>query len=278
MKTQSLILIALLLALAPNSGVAEGHGPSFALATPTLGTGGWSSDTVFMRSTSDRGSISAFGQMLGYGIKQDLQLNLKIPLAIDRTGLTPNARAGMMGAPGDAEAQLLWRFHRRAPAVGTRRESTLHVGIGAPTRSRRGFRPGITLNAAVAAGYASRDHYWWLAGGYQRSLTRDESRPGDLVYATAAYGYRPAYFRLNDTAVDLRWFAEAVIESAGKDIRSGRQRAQTGGTRLLAGPTFLALSGRWGLSGGILLPLDERLRDDEAEEDFRAKLIVTYWF
>ncbi len=278
MKTKIAALLALFLAIAPRIGMTEGHGPSFALATPTLGKGAWSSDTVFMRSTGGRGSRTLFGQMLGYGINQDLQFNLKLPLAIDRAGQTPLARSGMMGVPGDAEAQLLWRFHRRAPSVGTRRESTLHVGVGAPTRNRRGFRPGPTLNAAVATGYASRSHYWWLAGGYQRSLERENNRQGDLVYATAAYGYRPTHFRLHDTAVDLRWFVEAVLESTGKDVQSGQQREDTGGTRILAGPTFLALSGRWGLSGGFLFPLHERLRSSEPRQDYRTKLIVTYWF
>lgn len=269
-------------ALLSSAAWSEGHGPVFALATPTLGKGGWSSDTVLMRSRSEAGATPVFlGQMIGYGVHEDLQVNLKLPLARSGSPMArpANMRAGMMGAPRDVEASLMWRFHRQAPAVGTRRESTLHVGVSSARETRRrGVAVGESLHAAVATGYASRSTYWWLSAGLQRPLAHGADRLGSLYYAGAVFGYRPQHFRADETALDLRWFIEAVAEFPQSDRIGGETLRDTGGERLLAGPTFLALGGPWGLSGGVLFPVHQNMRDGEPNERYRAKLVVTYWF
>lgn len=274
-----LLVLLTLLALAPHVR-GEGHGPVFALATPTLGQGHWSSDTVLMGVRSGDDDMQVLAQMFGYGVHEDLQFNFKLPLARSgRIAHPPNMRGGMMGAARDLEAGLMWRFHREAPAVGTRRESTLHLGLASSREeSRRGVAIGKSVNAAIATGYASRTVYWWLAGGWQRHFGRSGDRLGDLYYGSAAFGYRPARFRPDDSPVDLRWFAEAVIEFPQADRHDGATMAGTGGRRLLAGPSFLALGGPWGLSGGILFPVHERLDAGEPGEQYRAKLVITYWF
>lgn len=279
-KTRLLVLIAAAAVTPPV--LAEGHGPVFALATPTLGEGGWSSDTIMMESRTDAGSSpTTLGQMIGYGLHEDLQFNLKLPLGRSgrQVGLGPNRRSGMMGAARDWEVQLMWRFQRRAPAVGTRRESTLHVSIAEPGPSqRRGLEVGRSLNAAIATGYASRSTYWWLSVGGQIYSEENGERPGDLYYAGAVFGYRPRAFRVDDAPLDLRWFGEAVAELPRADRRNGDAVPGTGGNRLLVGPSFLALGGPWGVSGGVLFPVHEDLGRREPKERYRAKLVVTYWF
>jgi hypothetical protein len=262
---------------------SEGHGPSFVLATPTLGQGQWSSDTVLMGMRTEDGSTpTAIGQMFGYGLHEDLQINLKLPVA--RSGgdeaMKPlNMRAGMMGAPRNVEASLMWRFHRQAPAIGTRRESTLHLGVASPRQDeRRGLEIGESLHAAVATGYASRSTYWWLSAGWQHQRERGDDRLGDLYYAGAVFGYRPGRFRADGAPLDLRWFVEGVVEFPRADRQDGQRLDQTGGRRVLLGPSFLALGGPWGLSGGVLIPVHEYMGDMEPEERARVKLIATYWF
>lgn len=272
--------------IAPRA-VAEGHGPVFALATPTLGQGGWNSETALMtvRSDAGRGPLH-LGQMIGYGLTEDLQLNLKAPIARSGGqvmpapfGGMPNHRAGMMGAARDVEASLAWRFHREAPAVGTRRETTLHFGVARATDDlRRGIAVHDAVNAALATGYASRVHYWWVAGGMQYNRGRGGDRLGALYYASAAYGYRPVRFRPDGAPLDLRWFVEAVAEYPRRDRAAGTSIPGTGGRRLLVGPSFLALGGPWGLSGGVLFPLHEDLGHAEVRERYRAKLVVSWWF
>ncbi|MGH8130817.1 MAG: hypothetical protein ACRES3_08190, partial [Steroidobacteraceae bacterium] len=72
--------MALVAAVMPLALRAEGHGPAFGLATPTLARGQWSSDTAAMRVEGGMGASTRFRQMLGYGVTEDLQVNLAFPL------------------------------------------------------------------------------------------------------------------------------------------------------------------------------------------------------
>jgi hypothetical protein len=261
---------------------AEGHGPTFALATPTLGAGQWSSDTVAMSLDTDEGTRVMFREMLGYGITEDLQAILTFPLGKTGDSLMrpPRTRVGaMMGAFGDVEASLLWRFDREAPGVGTRRESSLLVGASAPIEERRaGVKVGPAVNAAVVTGYASRTIYWWLGGGYQYYFEDGADRLGELAYLSAVFGWRPPLFREDYPKPDWRLFVEALAERAGKDRIDGVNNPNSGGRKLLLGPTVLGLYGRWGVEAGVLYPVSQDLNGAQFEENYRAKLVFTYWF
>lgn len=130
----------------------------------------------------------------------------------------------------------------------------------------------------MATGYASRRIYWWLSAGAQTNREKRGDQLGDLYYVGAVFGYRPNVFRGHDAPLDFRWFAEAEAEFPQADQREGQTPIETGGQRLLAGPSFLALRGPWGLSGGVLFPLHEDMGAAEPDERYRAKLVVTYWF
>ncbi|WP_330970765.1 hypothetical protein, partial [Lysobacter sp. A3-1-A15] len=121
--------------------------------------GQWSSDTGFMRVETQAGGAWRAREMLGYGITEDLQVTLTAPIG-DRDGVPgmANTRGGaMMGAPDAVEASMLWRFHRNAPAVGVRRESSLLVGLADGAElGASGMETGPTLHAAVVTGFASR--------------------------------------------------------------------------------------------------------------------------
>lgn len=276
-----MVLAAFALAIAPGLVRAEGHGPLFGLATPTLGDGQWSSDTGFMRMESDMGGQWRAREMIGYGINEDLQLTLTLPLGNrDNAMMAPNARSGaMMGAPGAVEASLLWRFHRNAPDVGMRHESSLLVGIADGDEFERDGRDaGPSLHVAAVTGYASRTTYWWLGGGGQWHRAEDGTRRGDLAYATAVFGWRPLVFRGDYPKPDWRLFAEVVAEHAQRDRIDGIEQPNSGGDRILAGPSVLGLFGARGVSAGVLFPIDERLNGTQPETEYRAKLVFTYWF
>jgi hypothetical protein len=261
---------------------AEGHGPVFGLATPTLGKGQWSSDTGLMQIETEQGSRYMARQTLGYGITEDLQANLSVPLGRwgDEMTHVPRTRLGaMMGSFGDVEASLFWRFHRVAPAVGTRYESTLILGASIPTEDRRsGVNVGPSVNLGLVTGYASRSFYWWLGGGVQRYFEDGEDRLGDLGYLSAVLGYRPRIFREDYPKPDWRIFVEAIGEHARRDRIAGQKSPDSGGDRVLVGPSVLGLYGKWGISGGALFPVHEDPNGDQMDEKYRAKLVLTYWF
>ncbi len=271
-----------IIGLLPVCAAAEGHGPAFGLATPTLGRGQWSSDTLVMALGTDAGTSLMTREWVGYGLTEDLQATLSFPLSstIDRQMHPPRTRFGaMMGAFGDVEASLLWRFQRVAPDVGARLESTLMVGGSIPTElRRRGVRVGPGVNVAAVTGYASRTVYGWVGAGWQRYAERDGDRLGDLPYVSAVFGWRPPLFQHDYPRPDWRVFAESIAEFPRADRRGGITRPDDGGTRILLGPSLLGLYGQWGVEAGVLFPVRQEMRGTQPEERFRAKAVFTWWF
>lgn len=261
---------------------AEGHGPTFGLATPTLGKGQWSSDTIGMALGTDEGTSFMTREWIGYGITEDLQATLGFPLSptIDKLSSPPRTRVGsMMGAFGDVEGSLLWRFQRHAPAVGSRFESTLMLGGSLPTEDKRGgVSVGPSLNVAAVTGYASRTVYGWIGGGFQRYFERGDDRLGDLPYASAVFGWRPPIFQHDYPKPDWRIFVESLAEFPQRDRLNGASRLDSGGEKVLVGPSLLGLYGKWGVEAGVLFPVHQRLNGNQPEETFRAKIVFTWWF
>jgi hypothetical protein len=275
------IVLSGLLLVGP-AAFAEGHGPIFGLATPTLGEGQWSSDSAVMSMATDEGSSMMFREMLGYGITPDLQFTLTFPLGpTDDLMMPPNTRTGaMMAGFGDLEAGLLWRFDRTAPDIGKRLESTVIASIIAPRGddARRGVEATPGLHLGAVTGYASRSTYWWVGGGTQIRQEQNGDKLGNLYYLTGVFGWRPPVFRGDYPKPDWRLFLEAVAEVAERDRNNGQTVANSGGQRVLLGPSMLGLFGAWGIEGGVLFPVQQSLNGDQMEEDYRAKLVVTYWF
>ncbi|GIW72791.1 MAG: hypothetical protein KatS3mg102_2333 [Planctomycetota bacterium] len=265
--------------------VASGHGPVFGLATPTLGKGGWSLDVGAMyRSAADaRLHAAMLKPMLSYGITEDVQISLSLPVPLYRDAGLGQARMLMMMPAGtDVELLLGWRFHRRAPAVGTRWESTAYLGVQYPVESRRqGVRTGPGLLGALATGYVSRSVYVWIGGLYQSRFDASGDRgddEGDVAMLSLVLGYRPALFRREPPSPDWRLFVEAVAEWTDVDRIDGRVRRDSGGWQVFVGPSVLGLYGAWGIGGGVLLPVHAHLHGAQRRDDLRAALNLTYWF
>ena len=282
MKAAQLLALVLTGTLVATAAHAEGHGPAFGLATPTLARGQWSSDTMAMRVDGDMGAASQLRQLFGYGVTEDLQLNLSFPLGHSgEDAMLPTSRGGgsMMGAAQTVEASLQWRFHRTAPRVGTRRESALFISVSEPTdEAVGGLEPGNGFNVAAVTGYASRTTYWWLGGGAQTYTSRDNAQLGNLYYASAVFGWRPPLFQQDYPKPDWRLFIESVYEKSERHRVRGQLMPSSGGEKLLAGPSVLGLYGHWGIEGGVLWPVSQSLNGVQPEERYRAKVVFTYWF
>ncbi|HKT31039.1 MAG TPA: hypothetical protein VJS89_00945 [Gammaproteobacteria bacterium] len=261
--------------------LADAHGPAFGLATPTLAEGEWSSDTVFMSLETSQGTALMYREMLGYGITPDVQADVSFPLTHGNTlSQPPRTRVGsMMGTFQDIEGSLFWRFHRVEPAVGERYESTLLFGISDGQNAQRdGITVGQGVNLAAVTGYVSRSIYLWGGGGVQHYFPHNDGRLGDLYYLTAVWGWRPAYFRHPYASSDWRLFIEALGEVAERNQINGRAVSNSGGRKILIGPSVLGLYGAWGIEAGVLFPVVQSLNGNQPREDYRAKLDFTYWF
>ncbi len=262
--------------------LANGHGPVYGLATPTLGKGAWSLDLAVMGAAGDR-DMAMFRPMVGYGITQDLQISLSVPMPLyKQMGSTPARMMTMMPATPDVEVLVGYRFHRTAPKVGARFESTAYGGLLYPTDSMMaGVDTAPGVYGAVVTGYASRTVYAWAGGLYRRYMTpagETADHPGDLAMYSLVVGYRPKPFRRDYPSPDWRIFIEVVGEYTGKDRAAGHEMPNTGGHQIYAGPTVLGLYGSWGISGGPVFRVYDDLNGVQAKDKVRMVVNFTYWF
>ena len=282
-----LLGFALQCALA-GTALSTGHGPVYGLATPTLGKGGWSLDVSAMyRLAGDLSDANAHASMLrpmlSYGLTEDMQVSLSLPMPLyTRPGMTPERMMAMMPANPDTELLLSWRFHRNGNDVGSRIESTAFLGFDYPTDSvRGGIRTSPGFLAAAVTGYASRSVYAWAGALYRRYMSPTgptADHPGDEIFYSLVLGYRPPFFRDELPHADWRLFIEGIGEYTFRDQVTGRETADSGGHQVFVGPTVLGLFGPWGISGGPLFPVYRHLNGTQREERFRFVINYTYWW
>ena len=266
-------------AAAPAAHAQGGHGPVFGLATPTLPKGAWNLDATLMSAAINERAYMARGT-IRYGLTEDIQLNLSVPQTIEKIPSPIRTRIGtMMAGMGDVEASMLWRFHKQYPGVGQRFESTLFLSGLYPIQDLRGgVQVGPGFHTAAVTGFASRSVYAWGGGGYQHYFEKEGDRPGDLGYLSAVVAWRPPVFQGDYPKPDWRIFVESIAEFVGRDQVDGQALPDSGGERILVGPTFLGLYRAYGLGAGVLFPVYENINGVQGEEDVRFAVNLSYWF
>lgn len=265
------------------SAFATGHGPVFGLATPTLGKGALSLDVSVMNRLVDGKSSAMFRPLVSYGITEDIQTSISLPMPLYMPQGLPGARTmAMMPSNRDVEILVGWRFHRQGTDVGSRFESTAYLGFDYPVDFVRGnVRTSPGLAGALVTGYASRSVYVWGGALYRRYMSpigETSDRQGDVALYSLVVGYRPPLFRKELPHPDWRAFLELVGEHQGHDRALGKELPATGGHQLFLGPTLLGLYGPWGLSGGPLFRIAGQPRGAQAKDRVRMVVNVTYWF
>jgi hypothetical protein len=278
-----LAVVVLAAVWSPSPALATGHGPVYGLATPTLGKGGWSLDVAVMDREVGGRSMNMLRPMIAYGITEDLQVSLSLPMPLHVPPGLPHGRSmAMMPSNPDVEALLGWRFHRSGTGVGARFESTAYLGFDYPTDELRGgARTSPGLYGAAVTGYASRKVYAWVGGLYRRYMTPASERadhPGDLAMYSAVLGYRPAFFRKDYPHADWRVFVELVGEYAKPDRIAGADVPKTGGHQVFIAPTLLGLYGKWGISGGPAFRVYSDLNGNQPKDKVRLVVNFTRWF
>lgn len=278
-----LVVCAALFGLVELAGAQSGHGPVFGLATPTLARHGWSVEVSAMGRRANAQTSVMLRPMIEYGITEDLQvsLSLPVPVYVPEAGRPVRTMMRMPATP-DAEIVLAWRFHRDGVDVGSRFETTAFLGLTYPTdATRSGLGTAAGIWGAAATGYASRVIYAWAGGLYRRYQTPvggTADHPGDLLMYSLVLGYRPPFFREDFPNPDWRLFVELVGERLAADQAAGVVVAGTGGHQIFLAPTVLGLYGSWGISGGPALPIYRTLRSTQPGGDVRFVLNFSTWF
>jgi hypothetical protein len=84
--------------------------------------------------------------------------------------------------------------------------------------------------------------------------------------------------RLDYPKPDLRFFIEALGELTGAARTEGGGMAHGAGHTFMVGPTALLLYKAYGVSGGVLLPVYQRIDGSEQRERLRFAVNVSYFF
>lgn len=284
MRRKILALLLLGTALAASSSArASGHGPVFTLATPTNAKGGWALDLGLMGrvGVSDTGTM--FRGMFSYGITQDLQVSFSAPVVFKAAPLAPGRTTSMMPGTADFEGIAAWRFHRQGTDVGSRFETTVYGGVIVPGPQRpagmlRNVRRSPGMWTALSTGIASRSHYVWAGLGYARFVESDGDRRPDLLFYSAAWGYRPPAWQKEYPHWDWRLFAELTGERASQLRVRGVDLFGTGGHQIFLGPTTLGIYKNYAIEGGIQFPVYRDIGVRHQKENFRFAVNFSYFF
>ncbi len=233
--------------------LANGHGPVYGLATPTLPEGSWSLDVGSRaRLAGTRSDNLSVRPMVSYGLTSDVQLSASVPMPIYSRGpVDPVRMMALMPAQPDVEALVGWRFHHQA-GLGSRFEarSTLGWITRSRARSQASVRrrqpwgsPGHGLRLALDLRLG-----WRALPAVADGLGRDpHRRSGHGIAGARLPPFVPGSRRASCRLEGIR---RGVGEYTFPDEVQGQTVPGTGGTEVLVGPTVLGLFGAWGISGG----------------------------
>ncbi len=260
---------------------ATGHGPVFALATPTNPKGGFSLDTSIMGRYGDGGGTMDRTE-LGYGITQDLKISISAPVMFQTEPFVPARFSAFMPMGGDFETLAVWRFQRSDTGVGSRFETAAIGGLLLPGPQAsggplNGLHSGPGVLAGIVTGFASRSHYAWVGVTYQAyAASHRDRRPGVLFYS-ATYAYRPRAWR-RDSGWDWRIFGELTGENTAGIVRNGAALPRSGAGEVFVGPSALGVYKNYAVSAGVQFPI---YRDASAlfpHERVRVAMTLSYFF
>jgi hypothetical protein len=259
----------------------SGHGPVFALATPTNPKGGFSFDTSFMGRYGG-GSGTMYRGTLGYGITENFKVSVSAPLLFQTEPFPPSRTAATTPMGGDFEGLALWRFQRTDFGVGKRFETTAIGGLLVPgpqadhgPLERIGHRPGAL--AGIVSGVTSRSHYVWAGATYQRYADAHGDRRPDLLYYSFAYAYRPESWR-KDNGWDWRIFGECTGERVGLLELNGAAVAGSRSNQVFVGPTTLGVYKNYAVSGGVQFAVYQNIGPVYPRERVRVAVNFTWFF
>jgi hypothetical protein len=256
-----------------SEGFASGHGPLFALSTPTNASHQWSIDFASLTIRDQDNTGAVFRSILSYGITEAVMVSASVPVIAGQTeSLTP--------ALGSFEGFITWRFQKRNRGVGSRYESVLFGGVIFPADQFGALSlvektPGFL--AGGCTGLVSRKHYIWVGASYTAFQEKNGDRRPDLLFYSMAWGFRPDAWRKEYPAWDWRLFVEATGEAFGDLQINHLTLTDTDEHQLLLGPAILGQYKSFAVEAGIQVAIYRNTGLDSGER-FRFGLTAVYYF
>ena len=250
------------------------HEPVFSLGPETIFKGGVGLETEFEFEEAGKNREKALRYEIIYGLTKDMALTLSVPQWLDRKEGAETSR-GL----GDIVLRGKYQFYRK-DSLGAQDKAALIYGLEVPTGDDD--QHPVLGNGALdhvfglSLGHESRRLYGFVTGRYVLRTDSGSLDKGDRVLLDVAFGVRP--WLRPYKSWDLVFLLENSYIWTDKDERDGVHLENSGGQKLLVGPTFLWSIRNVMVKGGVQFPVWEDVNGNQQETDFRSVAALEYHF
>lgn len=221
------------------------------------------------------GSLLQLVPSFVYGLRDSLSLQVGLPLIL-KSKTDSETQRGI----GDLFATLEYAFFSKttpqaqtmATVVGNVTFPTTHLShacdYSITTTAHTNFFVGAT------ASHATPRWYGYISSGATLFLKKDEKQPGTIILYEGGIGMNLG----NPWGISTLGNIEANGVLTKKDTEHGQSDATTGSNLIFVGPTLSITGDRWSISGGVQIPLYQRLNGMQSKTKFRSTLIINILF
>lgn len=265
-KTKLLILIALTGSLF--SLPVQAHDPVFGLGPHVLFKDGVEiAPEVNLRKKGDN-EETEFGVELTYGLTGDWAAGIEIPYAKQTVNNSSNS------GQDDVTVFTKYRFWREdGPGV----QESMSVAFKLKTDTGdSNIGTGTTDSLlGLTYGYEGRKWYRWAALRYRYNNENNSGfRRGNKILFDLVGGIRikQTGYREPDTV----WILELNAESTDRAEQDGVELSNSGGSEWFVAPGIFWTKRNFAVKAGIQIPVTNNLNGNQAETDYRAKLVLEW--
>lgn len=250
------------------------HEPVFSLGPETIYKGGMGIETEFEFDDNGSDREQRLNYELIYGFTEDIALTLKVPQVTDK-----ESGAQSSSGLGDIALRGKYQFFKK-DTLGAQDKATLIYGLEFPSGDED-KNPALGNGAidhlfGLSLGHESTILYGFATGRYILRTDSGSLDKGDQGLFDFAFGFRP-WLRPYKS-----WDLVVLLENSyiwtGKDERGSVGVDNSGGQKLLIGPTFLWSIRNIMVKGGVQFPVWEDLNGNQEDTDFRSIAALEYHF
>ncbi|WJW76430.1 hypothetical protein QVG61_04870 [Thiohalobacter sp. IOR34] len=254
------------------NGFAWAHDPIFGLGPHVLYQGGIELATGIHLEKRVEERAAELGLELVYGITGDWAAGIELPYAWKDEDSKKSA------GPGDVTLFTKYRFWRR-DSLGVQESAAMLLKLVTDTGNENAA-PALgtgTTDAllGIAYGYESRQWYRWASLRYRRNGENDAGlRRGDKVLFDLVGGIRLR--RSGYLEPDTVWLLELNGEYGQRAELNGAGLTDTGGMEWFLSPGVFWTKRNFALKAGVQIPIASDLNGNQAQTDYRAKLVLEW--
>lgn len=272
MREKSAFLFLTFLLSLTNSAFA--HEPVFSLGPETIYKDGVGIETEFEFEHGDKEKEGVLHYEILYGLTENIALTLEVPQFLEKKEDTDTS-----DGLGDIALRTKFQFYRK-DSLGVQDKATLIYGLKFPSGDE-GKKPALGSGSighlfGLSLGHESTTIYGFATARFFLRTDSGSKDKGDRILLDVSFGFRPRLRAYKSW--DLVLLLETSYIFIQKDKINGAKQPNTGGRKLLIGPTFLWSIRNIMLKGGFQFPVWQGLEGSQKKEDFRSVVAIEYHF